>query len=681
MSVTDLLYRLRADGTQLTRELKRGSKQFDSFGKRARATLGKIGGLLAGSAITGGVAKFTQDAINGIDRLQKFADTAGLAAEDIAGIQLAADLGGQSIERVVDGIGDLSQKMDQGADIFDRYKINVRDTTGALRPTIDVVKDIADEIQKLGPGAQATSLAMQTFGGAGRELLPTLLQGADGIERMREEADRLGLTFDEKTGRAAEEFNDNLTRMNRGFQGIFRRLASDILPILNSYSRELLQSSTQTGTLTRVSKGLAGGLRVLLSVAEGVAFTFAAIGTTIGAVGAVFAESVTGFVKEASESFGALGRSIKAVMEGDFTTASQILDQNLDGMVERAQASQGRLRNIWEQWGADIESLAFSTGHRIEAIWDDTVGDSLTPPPVAPPRIPKETTDAIVDDMTALAEIVAKAYDEAVASEVQFLERLKNEGRRVFEQTRTPLEAFNIEMERLSMLLNFGAIDVQTYLRAVDDLTEGLNRARQEGLSKTAKAFEGQLSSSLDDVGAKLEEADARLQERVNQITTAVEDIVSSGVDSIFDSWTRDLEGTNRAAAEMLRTLVKIASQALITRLAGAAVGGGAAPGFAEGGLVHGPGTATSDSIFARLSRGEFVIREAAVDRYGPKFFESLNNLETPRFANGGQVGGGGDLDGMRLTIANLFSEEELERFMSSRRGERVLRNVIRRQG
>lgn len=81
---------------------------------------------------------------------------------------------------------------------------------------------------------------------------------------------------------------------------------------------------------------------------------------------------------------------------------------------------------------------------------------------------------------------------------------------------------------------------------------------------------------------------------------------------------------------------------------AGTALGTAAAP-FAMGGMVHGPGTGTSDSILARLSTGEFVMRAAAVDHWGAGLLASMNRaaggLSTPmvprragRFAEGGMV-------------------------------------------
>ncbi len=66
----------------------------------------------------------------------------------------------------------------------------------------------------------------------------------------------------------------------------------------------------------------------------------------------------------------------------------------------------------------------------------------------------------------------------------------------------------------------------------------------------------------------------------------------------------------------------------------------GAGGAFASGGMVRGPGTTTSDSILARLSKGEFVIRAAAVEHFGPSFFATLNSLRMPKFNVGGLVSG-----------------------------------------
>jgi len=66
----------------------------------------------------------------------------------------------------------------------------------------------------------------------------------------------------------------------------------------------------------------------------------------------------------------------------------------------------------------------------------------------------------------------------------------------------------------------------------------------------------------------------------------------------------------------------------------------------AGGGLLSGPGSGTSDSMLARVSTGEYIVRAAAVDKYGANFLHALNSGALPReianlrrFASGGLIG------------------------------------------
>lgn len=75
----------------------------------------------------------------------------------------------------------------------------------------------------------------------------------------------------------------------------------------------------------------------------------------------------------------------------------------------------------------------------------------------------------------------------------------------------------------------------------------------------------------------------------------------------------------------------------------GGAESGGTGGSFAGGGRVRGPGTTTSDSIPAWLSRDEWVIKAKAVRKYGSGFMAAVNGMrfKAPTFAHGGPVSGG----------------------------------------
>lgn len=111
-------------------------------------------------------------------------------------------------------------------------------------------------------------------------------------------------------------------------------------------------------------------------------------------------------------------------------------------------------------------------------------------------------------------------------------------------------------------------------------------------------------------------------------------------------------------------------------------VGGSGTPtGFAEGGKIRGPGSGTSDSILARLSDGEYVVKAAAVRHFGSGLFDALNNLRVPGFASGGMVAavpsGGGSSRTLNLSIDGQSFQglrvpektaKDLERFALNRR-------------
>jgi len=164
--------------------------------------------------------------------------------------------------------------------------------------------------------------------------------------------------------------------------------------------------------------------------------------------------------------------------------------------------------------------------------------------------------------------------------------------------------------------------------------------------------------------------------------------LADTWIDSFFDpqakSWAQ-------WALDTTRNISKVIAQMLILRGVSALVGGAPMPGlgggvagFADGGMVSGPGTATSDSIPARLSAGEYVVRAAAVQKYGAGLLEAINRGAYPRaaagvsvpttrrYAEGGLVAGQG---GVR--IVNVVDPSLVSGFMRSSEGEQVIVNAI----
>src|SRR4029077_8017301 len=103
------------------------------------------------------------------------------------------------------------------------------------------------------------------------------------------------------------------------------------------------------------------------------------------------------------------------------------------------------------------------------------------------------------------------------------------------------------------------------------------------------------------------------------------------------DLWTGLSDTVSGVFNTMMGWLDKIGSAigSAITAAGALASNPAAALGFASGGMVRGAGSSTSDSILARLSNGEFVMRAAAVQHWGPAFMAALNGLRIPGFSLG----------------------------------------------
>ncbi len=126
------------------------------------------------------------------------------------------------------------------------------------------------------------------------------------------------------------------------------------------------------------------------------------------------------------------------------------------------------------------------------------------------------------------------------------------------------------------------------------------------------------------------------------------------GVDAIRAAWDRVREAAAAPVRFIVQTVINRGIIGAYNRLANwfgvEEVPAVQLPeGFAAGGLLRGPGTGTSDSILARVSAGEYVIRADVVKRLGVDFFNALNStgaaagdiksvVGAPRFATGGLV-------------------------------------------
>lgn len=169
------------------------------------------------------------------------------------------------------------------------------------------------------------------------------------------------------------------------------------------------------------------------------------------------------------------------------------------------------------------------------------------------------------------------------------------------------------------------------------------------------------------DTASPLESYMGDIQKTAGDLDTAFQEIAVGGLKAVSDGLVdaivnfRSLGDVARSVLQMiLSQLLQILIQMIIMKalkailgvpfagggeVGGHSLGGGAGManggrvGFPGGGPVIGAGTATSDSIPAMLSNGEFVIRKKAVDGLGLQFLNEINRTGAlPGLSGGGLI-------------------------------------------
>ena len=168
--------------------------------------------------------------------------------------------------------------------------------------------------------------------------------------------------------------------------------------------------------------------------------------------------------------------------------------------------------------------------------------------------------------------------------------------------------------------------------------SKGLADIAMDQLSNLGKS----LFSSITDTAVENTSAITSAELMGTAITTAtnVGSIeLSTSLTTAMTTGTAGLTGAMAAAfssgAATLYTAITSASagSSAMSGLAGAAT-----VAAATGGYISGPGTSTSDSIPARLSNGEFVVKAESVKKYGLDYFHAINTGRLHRYATGGLV-------------------------------------------
>ena len=233
-----------AENRELALVLKLVADQFQSELKKSGGALGEFNKFISDWKVqltAAGTALFAiaKSTANYGEELLKTSQKIGIKVEALAGLQHAANLADLSNESLSTGLKKLSVNMvdaarqtGDGEALFRRLGVSATDATGQLRPTEQVLLDLADVFANSKDGAGKAEVAVKLFGKAGLDLIPFLNQGKVGIKELMAEAERLGLVLSQQDAEAANKFNDELKKLQAATKGLTLEVGTGLIPYL-----------------------------------------------------------------------------------------------------------------------------------------------------------------------------------------------------------------------------------------------------------------------------------------------------------------------------------------------------------------------------------------------------------------------------------------------------------------
>lgn len=249
-----------------------------------------------------GVASTLGSLLGGMgDQFDKMAARTGVSVDALSEYAHAAEMCGGSIGDVEGALRSMATQLvaaqngsARARKSFEILGLNIDEIAG--KSPEKQFDQIARAISSIADPTERAGAAMKIFGSAGASLLPLFSEGPDGLQKLREEARRLGVSIDAETAKIGAEFTDATTRLKSAFSGVGISLSKLLTPALieasNSVARIVSAITAfveNNPILTKSIGGVAVGIAGLTSAIFVGTKAFAGISTAAATLGRVLA--------------------------------------------------------------------------------------------------------------------------------------------------------------------------------------------------------------------------------------------------------------------------------------------------------------------------------------------------------------------------------------------------------
>lgn len=425
--------------------IKSAESSVSNLGDTAKAASEKTGllgtalqGLASGIAVGAGIAAATE-AINdlgaaipkAIDQVTTFGQQVltlsrqtGATAETSSELLDAFERFGVSSQQASVSLGLFSKNLNTYADstqaaqskstgfagAIDSLGLTVKDSSGALIPMSDQLLNVADRFAAMPDGIQKTADAVALFGRSGKDMIPVLDQGREGLQEAMDAAEKYGLVLNGSDIDAVKQFGFAHKDLDEAMSGVTLQIGVALIPALAKLAEGV--AGLAQGFNQSVMPALKEFGAAIDSFVQSDAFQMWAarllvviglIGDGIGALSGVFFTSLGGIL----DVVNTVGQAIYTGLQwlNPFAAHSPPLVSQVQDGVAAISAAFGSLSGITSTFdgiGTAFEDLATKT-----SAFSDTVDDVSTKTEKALAVMGPDVTDAF----NAASDAVASAKD------------------------------------------------------------------------------------------------------------------------------------------------------------------------------------------------------------------------------------------------------------------------------
>jgi hypothetical protein len=230
--------------TQLGENLAKVAKTGKEFFSKMGETILKVGlaTFSAAAAVYGLVHSFSSAG----DEIANTAQRLGLTTDSFQALAYAANQANVpqeeftgAMSKFSKGIGEAAAGTGEALVGFNSLKISLRDGHGKLKSMESLLPEVADKLADLKNQNIKNAIAAKLFGREGAKLNGIFVDGAQGLEKMRAEAKRVGAVMTPEQIASAQEFDSGLKSITATLLMVRNVIGSALAPVLLELGKNL----------------------------------------------------------------------------------------------------------------------------------------------------------------------------------------------------------------------------------------------------------------------------------------------------------------------------------------------------------------------------------------------------------------------------------------------------------